>query len=86
MYRSHVCEAKDEANGVQDVGFARSVEASNGIERRVPSGDLRPYRIRLEAWKTHKSVLSKKGGSYPPRRVLQSSWWVRDKSRRDALT
>jgi hypothetical protein len=49
-YGGHVSQPQDEADRVEDVGFARAIEAGNGVERGVPAGDLSSYRVRLESW------------------------------------
>lgn len=33
-----ICDAQDEADGVEDVGFARPVETRYGVEKRVEPG------------------------------------------------
>lgn len=47
--RGHVGDAQHEADGVQDVGLATAVEASDGVEAFVPSRDHGAHRVRLEA-------------------------------------
>lgn len=49
-----VGDAHEEADGVEDVAFAGSVEPSDGVEGRVPSVDLRPVPVRLEAVDHHR--------------------------------
>eukprot|EP00850_Spirogloea_muscicola_P019585 SM000194S04821 [mRNA] locus=s194:96066:101852:+ [translate_table: standard] len=49
---SHVLKVRNaevEADGVEDVGFARAIEACDGIEVGVEARDRRAARIRLEA-------------------------------------
>eukprot|EP00850_Spirogloea_muscicola_P009445 SM000053S17402 [mRNA] locus=s53:151404:158697:- [translate_table: standard] len=44
-----VCDAEVEADGVEDVGFARAIEACDGIKVGVEARDRRAARVRLEA-------------------------------------
>ena len=44
-----VGDAQNEADRVEDVGFATSVEAGDGVELRVETGNNCPLRVRLEA-------------------------------------
>jgi hypothetical protein len=48
-YLGHIGDTQNEAYRVKNVGFARPIETCDGVERRVPSRNLRPNRIRLEA-------------------------------------
>lgn len=43
-------ESKDEENGVENVGFARSVETCDGVELRVEALDDCACRIALKAF------------------------------------
>ena len=45
----HVSDAQHEANRVEDVGFARAIEAGNGVKRGVPPNDLGANRVGFEA-------------------------------------
>ena len=38
--RGHIRDTKDETYRVEDVGFARAIQTSDGVERRVPTSDL----------------------------------------------
>merc|ERR1711879_1124687 len=40
--------AEYKANGVEDVGLARAVQAGDRIELRVPAQNLRPVGVRFE--------------------------------------
>ncbi len=42
-------DAHEEADGVEDVAFAGSVESGDRVEGRIESVDLRPVAVRLEA-------------------------------------
>jgi hypothetical protein len=46
---AQIGDAEHEADGVEDVGLAGAVEASDGVEQRVEPRHHRPPRIRLEA-------------------------------------
>lgn len=45
----HVCDAEHEANGVEDVGFARAIKSSDCVEGRIPSRDDSALAVGLEA-------------------------------------
>ena len=47
-HRGHVRHPEDEAYRVENIRFPRAVEASDGVERGVPSRDLGPAWVRLE--------------------------------------
>jgi hypothetical protein len=44
----HVSDTEHETDGIENVGFARAVEASDGVEARVPSRYLRSDGVRFE--------------------------------------
>lgn len=46
-------DAQDEANGVEYVGLAGAVEASDGVEVRVKSRNHGPRRVRLETFQAY---------------------------------
>lgn len=46
-----VGDAQHEADGIQDVGFAGSIQTRYGIEEGVKARHHRPRRVRLEALK-----------------------------------
>jgi hypothetical protein len=39
--RRHVRDTKDETYRVENVGFARAIQTSDGVKRGVPTSDLR---------------------------------------------
>jgi hypothetical protein len=44
----HVSDTEYETDGIENVGFARAVEASDGVEARVPARYLRSDGVRFE--------------------------------------
>ena len=49
--RRHVCDTKDETDGIKDIGFSRTVQSSDGIERLVETW-------RSQSCKSQKELLS----------------------------
>lgn len=65
---SDVGEAEDEAYRVEDVGFAGAIEAGDGVERRIPAGDLGAGGVGLEAWGWLATMTETRGGQGADRR------------------
>ena len=49
-----ISDAHEEADGIEDVTLAGSVEAGDGVEGRVEAVDLGPMTVRLEAVDHHR--------------------------------
>jgi hypothetical protein len=47
-YLTEICDAEHEADGVEDVGLAGTVEPGDGVEQRVEPRHHSPSRVRLE--------------------------------------
>lgn len=45
----HISDAQHEAYSVENVGFARAIEAGDSVEGGIPSGNCRSDGIGLEA-------------------------------------
>lgn len=51
---AEVGDTKEKANGVQDVGLARAIKPSDGIEERVKAIDFSALAVALEAINYHR--------------------------------
>lgn len=49
-YLWQIADSKNKANSVQDIWLSRAVQACNGVEFRIPTGDMGTRDIWLEAF------------------------------------
>jgi hypothetical protein len=47
---SHIGNTQNKTDRIQYIGFPRSVQAGDRIERRIPSRDCRAHWVRLETY------------------------------------